>query len=140
MLPPADFIYAGLSLPFCQPACFAATWAQIRSALRPGARFAGHLFGARDSWVGDSTMSFFTLTAACQLLDGLEIEYFHEIDEYGASFVGPKHWHIFELIARQPLGKLTKPRLTPCARSIGPVLLMSYATTSWPPRILTPRR
>jgi hypothetical protein len=90
-------------LPFCHPAHFAAAWSQIRAALRPGARFAGHLFGERDTWAGDKSMSFCTLSAAYTLLDGLEIEYLHEIDEYGSSFVGPKHWHIFELIARQPL-------------------------------------
>ncbi len=40
-LPAADFVYAGLSLPFCPPEQFPAVWAGVVAALRPGGRVEG---------------------------------------------------------------------------------------------------
>ena len=104
-LPPADLVYAGLSLPFCAPEHFDALWARIVAALRPGGRFAGQFFGVRDSWADDSAMNFHTTEQVQQFLQGFAVEYFREIDEDGIAFSGPKHWHVFEVIAR----KLPRP-------------------------------
>ena len=40
LLPAADLIWAGLSLPFCHPDHFGRLWEQISTALREGGRFA----------------------------------------------------------------------------------------------------
>ncbi len=36
------------------------------------------------------------------LLDGLEIIELTEVEEDGGSFVGPTHWHVFDIVARRP--------------------------------------
>jgi SAM-dependent methyltransferase len=102
-LPPADFIYAGLSLPFCEPAHFPAVWRGIAAALRGGGRFAGHLFGPRDGWSDRPEMTFLARGAILQLLSGFTIELLAEHEEDRPTALGEhKHWHIFELIARRP--------------------------------------
>jgi trans-aconitate methyltransferase len=101
-LPPADLVFASFSLPFCPPESFPDLWARIRASLRRGGRFAGELFGDRDTWASDPTMTFQDEDAARALFDGLVVESFVEEDEDGESFDGPKHWHVFHVIARRP--------------------------------------
>ena len=112
MLPPADFIYAGLSLPFCHPASFQTVWSKITASLRGDGVFAAHFFGERDTWAGRPTMSFQTRNDIVELLDGWIIERIDEAEHDGQSFGGPKHWHIFGVIARRHL-KSSKPNLEP---------------------------
>ena len=100
-LPQTDLIHASLSIPFCHPDHFPALWKKITNALNPGGRFAGHFFGVNDSWADDPEMNFHTEEGVRTLLDGLEIEYFHERDEDGDATSGPKHWHMFTVIARK---------------------------------------
>lgn len=100
-LPPADLIYAGFSLPFCRPTHFAMLWDKVVSALPPGGRFAGQIFGDRDSWADDPNMTFSTITATEELLRPFGLESFTEIDEDGQAVTGPKHWHYFEVIGRK---------------------------------------
>lgn len=99
-LPAADLIHAGYALPFQTRASFDRLWTRLRSALRPGGRLAVDLFGVRDSWAGDPAMTFLNADEVRALTAGLEIEHWHERDEPGPAFSGPKHWHVFELIAR----------------------------------------
>jgi SAM-dependent methyltransferase len=99
-LPPADLVYAGLSLPFCAPRDFGGVWASITSALRPNGLFVGHLFGPHDSGAGTTGMTFLTRRQVEALLAELDVEQLHEQDEDGASVGGPKHWHVFHIIAR----------------------------------------
>jgi len=100
-LPKTDLIHASLSIPFCHPSQFPALWNKTRNALNPGGRFAGQFFGVRDSWAIEPDMTFHTDEQVYEMLDGLEIEYFHELDEDGESTIGPKHQHIFTVIARK---------------------------------------
>lgn len=100
-LPPADLIFAGLSLPFCHPSDFEPVWAKIRGALKPGARFAGHLFGERDLWASSADMTFHTRAQAEARFASLTVESFREVEEDGKAVSGPKHWHFFEIIARR---------------------------------------
>ncbi|MBO3740089.1 class I SAM-dependent methyltransferase [Actinoplanes flavus] len=102
-LPPTDLIYAGYSLPFQTRSSFDPLWTVLRASLRPGGRIAVDLFGDHDSWAGDPDMTFLTEAEARGLFDGLVIEHWHERDEPGTAFSGPKHWHVFEVIALQPL-------------------------------------
>ncbi len=99
-IPPADLLYAGYSLPFVPPEEFSALWARIRQALRPGARLAVDLFGDRDDWVGQRAMTFVSRPRVEELLDGMQIVSIEEEDEAGRAHSGPKHWHVFHVIAR----------------------------------------
>ena len=101
VLPPADLVHASFSLPFCPPASFPGLWDRIRSAIRPGGRFTGELFGDRDTWASTgSHMTFFDAAGARALFDGLDVESFVEEEEDDEDM--PKHWHVFHVIARQP--------------------------------------
>jgi SAM-dependent methyltransferase len=100
-LPPADLVYAGLSLPFCEPGDFGRVWTAITSSLRPNGLFVGHLFGPHDSWAGKPGMTFHTREDVESLLAELEIEQLREQDEDGEAVGGPKHWHVFHVIARK---------------------------------------
>jgi tellurite methyltransferase len=99
-IPPADLVHASFSLPFCPPAAFPGLWGRIRSSLRPGGRFAGQLFGDRDTWAStEPNMTFFDETAARALFDGLEVESFVEVEEEDEDL--EKHWHVFHVAARE---------------------------------------
>ena len=100
-LPSADLIHASYSIPFCHPGQFPTLWGRIKNAIKPGGRFAGQFFGVRDSWANDKSMTFHTEAQVRAMLDGLIVEYFHEQDEDGEAASGPKHWHVFTVIARK---------------------------------------
>jgi hypothetical protein len=101
-LPSAQLVYAGYSLPFCPPEHCQGVWARIVAAITPGGLFAGHLFGDRDGWAGAPGMCFHTRAEAEALYSSFELETFREIDEVRPSALeGPKHWHVFEIIARK---------------------------------------
>ena len=100
-LPASDLIYAGLSLPFCEPDVFPELWSKINAAVRAGGRFAGHFFGPRDSWAGEPDMTFLSKAEARALFTEFQLDLFHEQDEDGEAVSGPKHWHAFHVIARK---------------------------------------
>lgn len=105
-LPPCDLVNAGFSLPLCPREAFPAVWAKIVAALRPGGRFSGQLYGDRDSWAGDPTMTHLTRAEAEAYLDGLEIEHFEEEEDDSVTPRGTeKHWHIFHVVACKPLAE-----------------------------------
>jgi hypothetical protein len=43
------------------------------------------------------------------LFHGLEVLHFHVEDEDGAALSGPKHWHVFDVIARRPAATARPP-------------------------------
>ena len=100
-LPGADLVHASLSIPFCKPEHFPALWQKIVTAIKPGGRFAGQFFGVRDSWAANTDITFHTEEQVRQMLSGFEIESFQEMDEDGNAVSGPKHWHVFTVIARK---------------------------------------
>jgi SAM-dependent methyltransferase len=102
-IPASDLVFASFSLPFCRPGAFPGLWERLRWSLHPGGRFAGELFGDRDSWASDPEMTFHDAGAAQALFDGWEVESFEEEEEDGEAFDGPKHWHVFHVIARRPI-------------------------------------
>jgi SAM-dependent methyltransferase len=102
-LPPSDLVHASYSLPFCRPDAFPALWGRVRDALRPGGRFAGELFGDRDTWAStEDDMTFFGIDAARALFDGLDLESFEEEESDDEGWGEIKHWHVFHAIARRP--------------------------------------
>ena len=101
ILPPADMIHASYSIPFCHPGHFPVLWTKITDAVKPGGRFAGQFFGVRDSWANEPELTFHTEEQVHAMLEKFETEYFHEYDEDGQAASGPKHWHVFTVIARR---------------------------------------
>lgn len=100
-LPPTDLVYAGYTLPYCPPAKFPALWRRITAALRPGGWLVGNLFGNRDTWAGEfEDMTFHTQQQAENLMADYEILDFSVREEDGGSGRGPKHWHVFDIVAR----------------------------------------
>ncbi|WP_235071192.1 class I SAM-dependent methyltransferase [Leptolyngbya sp. Heron Island J] len=102
-LPPdVDLVNASFCLPFCPPAAFAQLWEEIVTALRPGGRFCGHLFGDRDSWSAYCDISFHTRPQLEQLLAPFEIELLDEEDQPGKTALGDeKHWHLYNIVVRK---------------------------------------
>jgi trans-aconitate methyltransferase len=100
-LPSVDLVHASLSIPFCKPEYFPGLWQKIVDAIKPGGRFAGQFFGVRDSWANQPDMTFHTEEQVRAMLEPFEIESFQEMDEDGNAVSGPKHWHVFTVIARK---------------------------------------
>jgi trans-aconitate methyltransferase len=96
-LPPAELIYSGYSLPYQPRASFDRLWTLIRAARR--GVLAVNILGDRDAWAGDESRTFLTAAEVRELAGGLRIEHWHEEDAVGPAFSGPKHWHVFDLIA-----------------------------------------
>jgi tellurite methyltransferase len=101
-LPPADLIWAGISLPFCHPSQFDTLWRKICSALVPGGRFAGDFFGSRHAWSREKDMTFHTREQVVSLCSGLQLEYIVEEEgEQQTAADGIQHWHMFTISARR---------------------------------------
>ncbi|WP_062077211.1 class I SAM-dependent methyltransferase [Demequina globuliformis] len=101
-LPLADLIYAGYTLPWLPAHSQSAVWARVRAALTPGALLAVDLFGDRDGWSANPLVTCLSEREANARFDGLEILHWEEEDQEGESFSGPKRWHVFHVVARQP--------------------------------------
>jgi len=101
VLPPTDLVHASYSLPFCHPSHFPGMWEKITNAIRPGGRLAVNFFGVNDTWANESDKTFHTEQQVREMAADFEIEYFHEQDEDGEATIGPKHWHVFTVIARK---------------------------------------
>ncbi len=101
-LPSADLVWASYSLFFCDPARFPDVWTRIRTAVRPGGRFAGELLGERDTWASRDDGTSMTRTQAEALFEGWTVERFEEEENDGEACSGPKHWHLFHVIALAP--------------------------------------
>lgn len=96
-LPRAALVYSGYSLSHQPRNSFARLWPLIRAA-RPEV-LAVNLFGDRDEWAADPNLTFLTEPEARELFTGLDIAHWHEEDEVAPAFGGPKHWHVFDVIA-----------------------------------------
>jgi trans-aconitate methyltransferase len=97
-----QLLHAGFSLPFCRPDRFAALWRQVEAALPTGGVLAAQLFGDRDSWAAEyDDMTFHTAAEVDQLLRGWDLHRLRVVEEDGTSYVGPKHWHVFHVLARR---------------------------------------
>jgi|SRR5829696_296222 len=98
-LRPVDLVWASFSLFFCDPGQFPDLWGRIAAAIRPGGRFAGQLLGDGDTWAARDDTTSFAVDGARALFDGFEVERFDEQEEDGDP--GPKHWHVFHVMARR---------------------------------------
>jgi tellurite methyltransferase len=102
-LPPADLVNASFVLPFLPAPAFAALWSRIADALTPGGRFAGQLFGPRDSWVVSGRCWGCDRQELDRLLTGWTVERLQEEEVDGTTPRGEgKHWQIWHVNARRP--------------------------------------
>jgi hypothetical protein len=107
-IPPADLVWAGFSLFFVRAAALDRLWRRIRTALLPGGRFAGQFLGVNDSWAHEPSITALEESQVRQMLIGLDVERFETQEGDGVAVSGPKHWHLFHVVARQP-GASTAP-------------------------------
>lgn len=97
-----DLASAMYSLPFNPPETFDAVFEKIKQSLVPGGIFCGQFFGVRDEWSADTTMTFHTKIQVETLLTDMEIIALDEEEKDGKIANGtPKHWHVFQVIARK---------------------------------------
>jgi SAM-dependent methyltransferase len=101
-LPPFDLLYSAYVLSYLPPDAFARLWTRVRKRLRPGGFVVVNLFGDRHAWAAEPDTTFLPRVEVETLLDGLEIVELVEVEEDGDSFVGPTHWHVFDIVARRP--------------------------------------
>jgi SAM-dependent methyltransferase len=100
--PAADLVVSSFALPLCPAGRFPALWLRILGSLKPGGRFAGQLYGDRDSWAGRPGMTFHDRAAVDRLLSGVAVEMFEEEERDAVTPRGqPKHWHIWHVVARR---------------------------------------
>jgi SAM-dependent methyltransferase len=102
-LPAFDLLYAGYALSFLDTGDFRRFWTGVRAALRPGGVVIVNVFGVHDTWAGDPYMTFVERETVERMAAGLDVLALDEEDVDGDSFVGPKHWHVFDLVARRPV-------------------------------------
>jgi len=101
-IPEADLVYSVFSVPFCRPEYFDEFWGRIVSAIRPGGRFAGNLFGVNDEWAYMPAATFIEKERLEELFDEFEIEHFREQYSVGPAVLTPtKLWHLFDIVARK---------------------------------------
>lgn len=99
---PVSLLNASYSLPFCDPARFGEVWRRMRGAIRPGGRFAGQLFGDRDSWAALPDRSHHPRGDLDRLFAGFVFDELREEERDDKDALGnPKHWHIFHIVARK---------------------------------------
>lgn len=101
-LPSCDLLNASFSLPFVDPARFDEVWARIAQSVKPGGRFAGQLFGERDTWASLPDRAHQTRARVDELLAAFDVEHFQEEERDGGDCMNtPKHWHVFHIVARK---------------------------------------
>lgn len=100
-LPAADLVHAAYSLPFCPPEQFEKLWQAIRKSLEQGGWLVGQLFGPRDTWASNPDMTFHTKEQVEAMLSGWRVEQLWEEESDRPAVSGPKHWHIFHVIAHR---------------------------------------
>lgn len=100
--PPCHLVNSSFALPLCPPDRFDALWARIQASLLPGGRFAGQLYGDRDTWAGRPGMTFHTGAQVDARLAGWNVEMRREVEEDSTTPRGEaKHWHVFHLVLRK---------------------------------------
>ncbi len=99
-----DLVNAQFSLPFVTPSLFQSTVRRLQGSVRPGGVMAATFFGPHDEWSSPGTeLTFLTRAQVEALFEGWELVELTEVDEDGSTATGgPKHWHVFHVIARRP--------------------------------------
>lgn len=99
-LPSADLIYSGFTLSWLPPSAFHRLWHAAVTSLKPGGLLATNIFGDHDDWAARTDTTCLSDPEVRELLHDLRVEHFEVEDADGMAFSGPKHWHVFDVIAR----------------------------------------
>lgn len=99
-----ELVNSSFALPSCPPEAFPALWQKITASLVAGGRFAGQLYGPRDSWAERGQhglrVTIHDEAAARSLFADYTIELFEEEETDSITPRGEaKHWHIFHVVA-----------------------------------------
>lgn len=96
-----DLVNASFVIPFCKPRAFPALWSWITARIAPGGRFAGQLFGDRDTWAHVRRTTGIPRARLDRLFSGFILEQLREDETDGVTTMGePKHWHVYHIVAR----------------------------------------
>lgn len=105
-----DLVNASFSLPFCKSADLPRLWRWIDGLIRPGGRFAGQIFGDRDTWAHVRKTTGVTRRKVDRMFAGYVFEELREEERDDVTSTGePKHWHVFHIVAKKR-GAAAKPR------------------------------
>jgi tellurite methyltransferase len=97
-----DLVNAQLALPFNPPETFVDVFTCVKGSMRSGGIFTGHFLGIHDAWnKTGNVMTFLTRQEVEQLLQDLHILFLEEKERDRFTMMGPKHWHVFEIIAQR---------------------------------------
>jgi SAM-dependent methyltransferase len=97
-----DLVNASFSLPFCKPADLPRLWRWIDGLIRPGGRFAGQIFGDRDTWAHVRKTTGVPRRQIDRMFAGYVFEELREEEKDDVTAMGePKHWHVFHIVARK---------------------------------------
>lgn len=97
-----DLVSSIYSLPFVKKENFHTVFTKVRHSLKGGGIFCGQFFGIRDEWAENERMSFHTKEEIEEELKNLQIILIEEFEKDGTKADGtPKHWHVFNVIARK---------------------------------------
>lgn len=102
-LPPAELVHSSLALSFTGPADFPAAWERIRGCLVPGGWLGVDFFGPRDGWADVPSLTVLDRAQVEGLVAGMDDVRIDEEEWDGPSYGGDaKHWHVVQVVARQP--------------------------------------
>lgn len=97
-----DLASAMYALPFSGDKDFEKVLMNIKQSLVQDGIFVGNFFGTNDAWSGRPNLVFHTKEQVEDLFSDFEIISFQEKEYDGKTADGePKHWHVFNVIARK---------------------------------------
>ncbi|MSR89369.1 class I SAM-dependent methyltransferase [Patescibacteria group bacterium] len=97
-----DVAAAIYSLPFIHSSKFTGVFEGIKKSLVKNGIFCGQFFGNRDEWHLNKNLTFVTKEEAQLMLGDMNVILFDVKEFEGKTADGnPKHWHVFDIIARK---------------------------------------
>jgi SAM-dependent methyltransferase len=97
-----DLVNASFSLPFCPARSLPVLWTWIDHLVKPGGRFAGQIFGDRDTWAHARKTTGIPRTRLDRMFRNFVFEELREEEKDDITTMGePKHWHVFHIVARK---------------------------------------
>lgn len=100
--PMCDLLNCSFALPFCPPDLLPDLWQRIVESIRPGGRFAGQIFGERDTWARCGKTTGIPRSEVDRMFAAFIFEELREEEKDDVTTMGEaKHWHVFHIVARR---------------------------------------
>lgn len=97
-----NLVTAMYALSFNPPETFHDVMANVKKSLVQGGIFSCNIFGPKDDWSHEPTMTFLDKSQIEELFADMEILSLEEVERDNILAGGiPKHWHEFQIIARK---------------------------------------